>query len=92
MRTVYKYPFFGSPGNTVYIALPEGAEIVRFALQDRTPTMWAIVDSDKPFVQRLFSVIGTGWAIPDGGRYLGTVEDQGLVWHGFEVTKLPEHK
>ena len=66
MRTVYKYPFFGSPGNTVYIALPEGAEIVRFALQDRTPTMWAIVDSDKPFVQRLFSVIGTGWAIPDG--------------------------
>jgi hypothetical protein len=86
VKTVFKYPFFGGPGDTIVLAMPDKAEIVRFAMQGRTPTIWAIVDPDESPVDRRFKVIGTGREIPGHARYLGTVDDGPFVWHGFEVT------
>lgn len=90
MNTVWKFPFFGGPGDTIVISMPEGAEIVRLAMQDNRPTMWALVDDRALRVDRCFTLIGTGSKVQPGARYLGTVDDGPYVWHGFEVTVTTE--
>lgn len=84
MKTIWKYPFFGRPGDSILIEMPAEAEILRFALQADTPTVWAAVSPNNAPVKRKFAVIGTGWEFPDNAAYLGTIEQGPFVWHGFE--------
>lgn len=65
--------------------IPLGATIVCVAMQGRSPTMWADVDTSRAVRPRMFVVRGTGHDVPDGAKYLGTAFDGGLVWHVFEV-------
>lgn len=65
--------------------MPQGAEVVRFALQHGEAHIWAIVDPAAPLRLRHFSIIGTGMPMPPGD-YVGTLEQGPFVWH------LIEHK
>jgi hypothetical protein len=47
--------------------------------------MWAEVDLSQVYVERKFRVIGTGHAVPDRARYLGTAHVDAFVWHRYEV-------
>ena len=84
-RQIWKFAI----GSTVpKISMPRGAEILTVQVQHGVPTIWALVDTDAPKVNRLVRVYGTGWDLPKhvlGERYIGTwQQDDGLVWHLFE--------
>jgi hypothetical protein len=44
-------------------------------------------DPETTQAERTFQVFGTGWALPDGARWVGTCARTGLgmVWHLYEV-------
>lgn len=70
------------------IQMPEKAEILYAQSQNEKPTIWALVDTDKPTESRSFRVELTGFAITgsmDRG-YIGTVQLNGgaYVVHVFE--------
>jgi len=86
MRQIWKYNF-GSLGQHD-LALPRGASVLHFAVQDNTFTIWALVDpSQKKRDVRRFEIIGTGQDTERRSfEYMGTIQDNRLVWHLFEVT------
>jgi hypothetical protein len=81
-RTIWK---FGLEGHDPVLAMPAGAEVVSFDLQDGQATLWAMVDPAAPRVQRRFHVVGTGWVFESPVTYRGMVQmPNGLVWHLLE--------
>jgi hypothetical protein len=79
--TIWKFPF--DKVETI-MQMPEGASIVRVAMQHRYPTVWAQVNPDAPKLARRLRVFGTGEPIPDGWHYVGSCDDREFVWHVFE--------
>lgn len=81
---IYKYPL------KPVLQIPEGAKILAVQLQFDSPKLWALVDPEKPLVDRHIKVFGTGHEIPDGLKYIGTFQEDSLaighfVWHVFEA-------
>lgn len=56
MKKIYKYAFEIS--GTYPIDMPVGAEILSVQFQDSTPTLWAMVDPDKPLETRHLAIYG----------------------------------
>ena len=84
MRTIWKYRF--PEGDETVLTMPMGAHVLTIQVQDGSPVLWALVDPDAPPEPRLFYVKGTGWVIDQPlGRYVGTVQLAGFVWHVFEA-------
>lgn len=86
MRTIFKYPL-EIPWTT--LMLPVGAVVLTVQLQGDVPTLWAVVDDDKPKAPRRFATLGTGHAFPWKSAtqytYLGTVQTRyRIVLHVFE--------
>lgn len=83
MKTVWKYP---TRPDAFGHELPAGARVIHFDMQNREPTMWVLVDTDAPLEERPFLIAGTGHALPDDVRHVGSCIDHGLglVWHLFE--------
>lgn len=48
--------------------------------------LWVHVDTDEPERAVMFRAYGTGHAIPDDAKHVGTVLDGPFVWHVCEVT------
>ena len=67
-------PLSGSP---VAVAAQTHAYVVEF---------WA-EDTGGPPVKRMFQVFGTGHALPEGARWVGTcARVEGFVWHLYELS------
>lgn len=68
------------------LPLPIGAQLLCVQLQDGEPHLWALVHGRRPKVLRTIVTYGTGEPIPEEGpgRYLGTYQLDGDVWHVFE--------
>lgn len=83
MRYVYRYEIQGS-GDLV--SLPEGAEILHFAVRSHELMFWALVDPSKPTEVRRFHVIGTGHPIPGDFKceHVASTVAEPFVWHLFE--------
>ena len=86
VRTIFKYPL-EIPWTT--LALPVGAVVLTVQLQGDVPTLWAIVDDEKPKAPRRFATLGTGhpfpWKRGTEYTYLSTVQMRhGIVLHVFE--------
>lgn len=89
MITIYKYQFEFAP--EFEIEMPENAKVLDVQMHhinddERRPTMWALVDTEKPMVKRKFRAFWTGEKL--SGIYLtwthiATVQDV-YVWHIFE--------
>lgn len=84
MLTIYKYQFVIA--DKVIIKMPEGAKILSADIQNNTPTIWALVRTDGPVIERAFTIYGTGeemneWLL---GEHIGTIQVNGFVWHIFE--------
>jgi hypothetical protein len=87
MTTIWKYQIFGSD---IIFSLPEGATVISFQAQRGVPTIWALVDTEKPLVPRKFRLYETGRELPPppfAGRYIGTIqlENGDYVLHLFEA-------
>lgn len=70
----------------------ESARPLRVAIDDRTPpehlSMWMLRPDEKTppgsCRARTFVVFGTGRAIPERHRYVGSASGGPFVWHVFE--------
>lgn len=83
-RRIYKYAL-PLPGETY--RLPANITPRHVALQHDKPCLWAEVDIDaEPSNDRItVYCIGTGFDIPDGLTYIGTVQQHGFVWHFYTL-------
>lgn len=83
MPTIYKYRI--QLIEQQFISIPKDAKILTFQYQDGEPTIWAEVDTANiPDRVRLF-IIGTGHTMPHLDlSYIGTAQNNGLVWHLYK--------
>lgn len=93
-KMVYKYDV-PHAANFV-VSLPTGAEILDIQVQDDNIRMWALIDVDvDTYENRTFKLAGTGTPMKfdkgtksrlgKGYKHIGTVQQDGYVWHIFEV-------
>ena len=93
-KTIWKYTL-PRDGQTVEIH-DHIVEILHIAAQDGVPTLWAIVDPDRPRDGYTEVVAwGTGWPLPEDVwqecDYWGTCEDgYGYIWHYFAAARFAD--
>lgn len=80
MRVVWRFKLGGLEGD---LEMPRGAQIVHFAIKDRCPTVWALVDPLSAAVESVhLRVLATGEQLePDDYVHLCTTVDGLYVWH-----------
>ncbi len=73
-----------------YIRMPDGALILKIAVQHGQTCLWAEVDPENPMVDRKFFVAGTGHPLDPSPqrRHLETLLIGQFVWHVFEIDYL----
>lgn len=86
MITIFKYPISVQEN---LIDLPVGAEILTIQLQNGEPHIWVKLDDEElDTEEHSFTVVGTGWKLGEIGNYLGTWQQNGLVWHVFHQKNI----
>lgn len=83
--TIWKYQF--AVEDEVVLRMPRGATVLSVQTQDGRPCLWALVDPQKPTVDRRFELYGTGHPVQGlVGKHVGTFQMHGgaLVFHMFE--------
>jgi hypothetical protein len=88
VRTVYKYNF--QIHDEFTLETHESFHVVLAGLQNGTPTLWAIVDTESPIVQHKFFVEGTGHPIAPKSFHVGSFQQGSFVWHVFQEHKEDE--
>ena len=95
-KTIWKYTL---PRDGQVIEIHEYiVEVLHIAAQDGIPTLWAIVDPDRPRDGYTEVVAwGTGWPLPDDvyqeTDYWGSCEDgYGYIWHYLAAARFPERR
>lgn len=85
MKTIYKFTL--EVAARQYIMMPMGRRILSVQMQHGKPCIWAEVDSDISMQQNVILMRGTGQALGDAERskYIGTIQDGGLVWHVYSL-------
>jgi hypothetical protein len=84
MKTIWKFPF--RTAETVTIEMPSGAHILHVGMQDGTPCLWALVDTEEPPISISFRIHGTGRPVDEQGiNYIGTYFQDMFVWHVFLI-------
>lgn len=54
--------------------------------QEDVPYLWFEVDENEDHAVLRLGIVGTGFGrVPENGRYIGTVQDRGYVWHVYHV-------
>lgn len=85
MKTIYKYALH--PVVEQIVTLPFNHEIRCCQMQGNTPCLWVEVDTEDTTEQQVtVYLIGTGQELPDGQAfrsYIGTIQNQGFVFHVF---------
>ena len=84
MKTVYKYELEITDRQDIH--LPKGAQFLSAQMQNGKLCVWALVESTREHVHRIFHVLGTGHPMrTDNLVYIGTAQmiGGGLVWHVF---------
>ena len=97
MKTIYKYPL--SLNDSFTLNLPYGHDTLDIQIQNDTPVLWAMVDTENETREVRFKVVGTGWSIEKAHSnnyfvvddkcsgwytYVATIQWRGFVWHIFE--------
>lgn len=58
MRTIYKFPIDIASGK---VMMHRDAQILRVGVQHEKLCAWALVDTDSPFEEHRFEIVGTGF-------------------------------
>ncbi len=85
MQVNYKYPL--KVDRRQMVEMPLGAIILSAQFQGNNLCLWARVDTDKPPVNRIIHIYGTGHEMESHiHRYIGTAQmpHDILVFHVFE--------
>jgi hypothetical protein len=82
MRVIHKYPLeigYNRIGVAGVNFKPLAVQLQRGAI-----TLWGELEPSDPGSRHVIQVFGTGWDIPDGFTYIGTVQlNDGTVWHVY---------
>lgn len=83
MKTIWKYHLDITDVQQLIIPLP--ASLLTVGVQDGNLCVWALVDPDKTLMPVDIYIYGTGNPVRNApGKYVGTVQNEGYVWHVFE--------
>lgn len=82
MKTIYKFAVPLGPES--HIEMDPGGQIVHVAVQGTFPMIWVLINTDVIWTVRTFKAFGTGWEIPPGWEYVGSLLDGSFVWHIHE--------
>lgn len=87
-RTIWKYLISTDVGKDQIIEMPLLSNPIHFDHDPSTTNyaLWCEVHPNGNTVERTFCLFGTGWNVPDGYEYLGTLTDRVWVWHLYEKT------
>jgi hypothetical protein len=90
MKTIYKYDLgYRGIDSSKTIKMPDDSICLDVKLIGNDIYLWVLVDTEKPEIERRFTIVGTGWDLgdmPNHSDYLGTVVTiQKFVWHVYEV-------
>jgi hypothetical protein len=88
--TIRKYPFRVS--DEVKLMMPYDAKIIKVAIQNDVPCIWAIVNPKLGSTQYTFVIKGTGhdFTRDSIGEHIETFTIGPFVWHMFEEYKNPD--
>ena len=86
MKTIYKYPLFGSGVFSLIDEIPENAVPLYVGVSKGQICVWFQVDTDNKLEQRKILIRGTGQAFTgEEGAYIGTIiTPSNRVWHYFD--------
>lgn len=89
IRTIWKFGLQLTDRQT--IEMPRAAEVLTAQMQGNTLCLWAEVVIGRHPEKREFLIIGTGNPIDPSveKKYIGTVQQNGFVWHVFEKLATP---
>lgn len=85
MKTIHKFPLKIDGAQSV--SIPDGAKLLTIQVKAGIgPFLWALVDTDKPYVDRIIIIRGTGHPSKNVGKYISTFQmhNGGLVFHAFD--------
>lgn len=83
MKRIYKYQL--SITRVQEVVMPTGAKLLTAQMQGGMICVWAMVREGAELVKRRFSIVGTGHQSDLSEKnYVGTVQDDGFVWHVFD--------
>jgi hypothetical protein len=83
MKTIHKFDILSYD---FLIELPADAQFLAVQVQNGTPVMWFLLDTEAPKIRRCFDTYYTGVEIPcEAAKYLGTFQLETLVYHLFEL-------
>lgn len=85
-HTIHKHPLPWT--DSFEVGSRPGAEPLTVQMQEGIPCLWMRVPSDvREYRAHRFCWVGTGQEAPppSEGRYVGTVQVNGYVWHLFHI-------
>lgn len=90
MKKIYKYEINPQIGGTFSLNLPESAELVHTAVDNKTgiPCMWFEFDieHEKKLETISFRLIATGEEFDDDGlSYMSSYQYGPFVWHIYQI-------
>lgn len=79
------------PVSTQHIEMRGGADIISVQFQEGILCLWTLAGVGVPNEMREIRIYGTGHMIPTlrNHKYIGTAQNEGLVWHVFDAGVLP---
>lgn len=84
----YRLPFMETGIAAVDVPVRVGG-LMHLAMQHGEVHVWAAVDPNAREVLTRFHLVGTGGAVDLSWYHLGTVMDNGFVWHVFTEAAGP---
>ncbi len=85
MKSIWKFPIEITDEQKVF--MPRTAKILSVQVQNGTPCVWALVDTEEQKAERTLIIHGTGHpCVCDASAFVGTLQIAGgsLVFHLFE--------
>jgi hypothetical protein len=90
-RQVFKYELDIFATGRCSINVPKDSKVLHFDFQNDKPHVWleVITDGDHfyPTEDIFFSIVGTGFHVPDKHEHIGTVQQGPYVWHLYQEFK-----
>ena len=83
--TVQKFPFHLS--TKIEILMVVGADILRVAMEDDRPTLWALMDLRRKRVKRYLRAYCDEQSLDSYSElsYVGSIHASGSLWHIFDA-------
>jgi hypothetical protein len=86
VNTIYKYEF--EIKDRFSLLLPAASNFLKAEIQNGTPCLWVMHQTDAPKRNYHFRIIGTGREVPSNFvEHISTFQMEQFVWHLFHTVE-----